>query len=360
MLRDRLRYWIVRALDRLPGRVLVWLSGEPAIVVDGDTLDPLHQLLRALRRRERAPGLVEPTHEAGRARFRREMIAFAGPRTEVRAVRDFEIPGVDAPIRVRHYAPPDDGRAAPLLVYLHGGGFVIGDLDTHDEACRILCRHAGTHVLSADYRLAPGHPFPAALEDADLALVWARGNAESLGADPARVGIGGDSAGGNLAAVVARLTTRAGRPPSAQLLIYPVTDSSAAAPRRSQQLFGEWYFLETRDRRAFAEHYVGGTDVAPDDPRVAPLHAPDLAGLPPALVVTASFDLLRDEGEAYADALRRAGVRVELWRVPGLGHGFVNMPGLSRRAREAMVDVARRWRVLSEGAAGGAFGPPSG
>jgi acetyl esterase len=343
-LADRVERLVARVLVRLPPRVQVLLSGEPAVSVDGRTLDPHVQLVRALRRRRNRGGLCEPTPEEARARFRREGVLFRGPVTPVASVRDFDIPGPGGPLRVRHYGP-DAREPRPLTVYLHGGGYVIGDLDTHDEACRILCRHAGVHVLSVDYRLAPEHPFPAALDDTLAALRWAQAHAAELGADPARVAVGGDSAGGNLAAVASQLTARE-RPPFAQLLIYPPTDSETERP--SQELFSEGYFLSQGDRDAFARHYLEGTGVTGDDPRVSPLFAPDLSGLAPALVVTAGFDILRDEAEAYRDALEAAGTPARLTCLSAHGHGFLHMTGVSPGARAAMVRVAEDWRALLE------------
>jgi acetyl esterase len=336
---------VARALARLPLRARRWLSGEPPVVLDGQTLDPDVQLVRALRRRRARHGLCEPTPAAARARYRREARTFAGEPTAVGAVRDIMVNGADGALRARHYAPPHaDGARAPLLVYLHGGGFVIGDLDTHDEPCRRLCRQAETHVLAVDYRLAPEHPFPAALDDARAALRWARAHAAALGADPARVAIGGDSAGANLAAVAARLAAREGAPPRAQLLIYPTTDGPTERPSRA--LFGDGWFLDRADRAAFARHYTHGTGVGEEDPRISPLRAPDLGALPPALVVTAGFDILRDEGEAYAAALASAGTMVRAYREPTLPHGFLHMTALVPAAQAAVVRLAREWREL--------------
>jgi acetyl esterase len=329
----------VRFIARLPDRVKVALSGEPPLVVDGDRLDPQVQLLRSLRRRRGFTGLIHPSIAAGRARYRRETRLFRGPITAVEDVRDFEIPGPAGPLRARLYSSA--ARRAPLLVYLHGGGFVIGDLDTHDEPCRLFCRHAGTHVLSVDYRLAPEHPFPAGLDDAIKAFEWARANAESLGADPARVGVGGDSAGANLAAGVA--LAREGV--AAQLLIYPATDMTTA--RASHQLFGEGFLLTLADRDAFYRHYTRATGVRREDPRVSPMNAPDLSPAPPALVVLAGFDILRDEGEAYANRLRRAGVPVRTLRYAGFEHGFIHLTGVCPAARRAMVAIAGEWRDIA-------------
>ena len=201
-------------------------------------------------------------------------------------------------------------------------------------------------MLSVDYRLAPEHPFPAGLEDAAAALTWAQANAARLGADPSRVSMGGDSAGANLSAVVSSLTSR-GKPPLAQLLIYPPTDGTT--PRSSYELFGDGFFLSTSDRAAFGQHYVGSGPRGAD-PRQSPLIASDLSNLPPALVITAGFDILRDEGEAYAQALASAGTVTRQQRHPGLGHGFIHMTGICPTARRAVVDIARQWRALLDAA----------
>ncbi|HEX6042423.1 alpha/beta hydrolase [Longimicrobium sp.] len=341
-LAERIEQMAARVLVRLPGPWHVRLSGEPPVTADGLTFDPHAQLVRALRRKRGHPGLCLPTLQAGRARYRRESLLFRGPVTPVGSVHDFTLPGPGGPLAVRHYAPAASGPQ-PLTVYLHGGGFTIGDLDTHDEACRILCAEGHIHVLSVDYRLAPEHPFPAALDDARAALRWAQAHAAELGADPARVAIGGDSAGGNLAAVVS-IQARDEAPPFAQLLIYPATDARNERP--SVRMFGEGYFLDRADRAAFTGYYLDGTGVDERDWRVAPLYANDLSGLAPALVVIAGFDMLRDEGEAYALALRAAGTSVALSRVDAHGHGFLHMTGVSPGARQSMVKIARDWRTI--------------
>lgn len=342
---ERIESLAARLLVRLPGHVHVRLSGEPPVVADGAALDPHVQLVRTVRRKRNPHHLCEPTLGHGRERYRREALLFRGPMTQVGAVRDFTIPGEGGPLRVRHYAPAANDPQ-PLTVYLHGGGFTIGDLDTHDEACRILCRHGRIHVLAVEYRLAPENPFPAALDDARAALRWAQAHAAELGADPARVAIGGDSAGGNLSAVVA-IQTRNERPPAAQLLIYPVTDSRNTRP--SQQRFGQGYFLSDEDRAAFTRYYLEGAGVGERDWRISPLYADDLSGLAPALVVTAGFDMLRDEGEAYADALHAAGTPTRRMRADAHGHGFLHMTGVSPGARREMERVAEAWRALLEG-----------
>jgi acetyl esterase len=259
-------------------------------------------------------------------------------------VRDLLVEGAAGPLAARHYAPEEGGEPHPLVVYFHGGGFVLGSLETHDAPCRLLCRHAGSHVLSVDYRLAPEHPFPAAVEDGRAALRWAASHAAELGADPSRVAVAGDSAGGNVAAVASWEASRDGCPaPVLQVLLYPVTDMMERS--RSHELFGGGFLLTRELMDWFAAQYVADTN--PADPRLSVLRAEDLGGVAPALVVTAGFDPLRDEGEAYAEALRAAGVApVVLRRFPGLVHGFCNALGTSRVSREAFIEVAGATRAL--------------
>jgi acetyl esterase len=225
------------------------------------------------------------------------------------------------------------GHDAPLLLWLHGGGWVIGDLDTADATSRALANRSGAVVVSVDYRLAPEHKAPAALDDALVALTWAVENAELLGVDASRVAVGGDSAGGNLAAALCqRVRDEFGPDIDFQLLVYPVLDCTLTQPSIEEN--AEGYFL-TKDAMAwFVGHYLGRVD--PKDPSVSPLHADSLAGLPPALVITAEFDPLRDEGEAYAAALREAGVAVDSVRYDGQIHGFVGMAALLEDGRHAL------------------------
>jgi acetyl esterase len=336
-----MQYIAVRLLAQVPDRMKIALSGEPAIVVEGQQLDPMVQLLRASRRRRGFQGLIHPSIEAGRRRYRRETRDFRGPATAVRDVRELTIDGPAGALRLRHYIPDSTVAPVGLLVYLHGGGFVIGDLETHDEPCRILCRHGATHVLSVDYRLAPEHPFPAAVEDATAAFAWACANASTLGCDPGRVSIGGDSAGANLAAVVA-LSAPVECRPAAQMLIYPATEVGVSRP--SQSLFGDGYLLTRRDCTAFFRHYVG--DSRTTDARVAPAAMGNLSAAPPAFVVIAGFDVLRDEGEAFAAALGDAGVAVRLERCLAFEHGFIHLTGICPSVRRAMHRIGHEWSAF--------------
>ncbi|GGV46424.1 acetylhydrolase [Streptomyces longisporoflavus] len=231
---------------------------------------------------------------------------------------------------------PHNTAPVPTVVYLHGGGWVAGDLDTHDVHARTLCRDLDAVVVSVDYRLAPEHRFPAAVDDAYTALTWVARHVDAFGGDPARLAVGGDSAGATLAAVCAQQAHAGGLPLAAQLLVYPSTDMAGTYPSRAEN--GEGYFLTTTELHWFFEQYLGAGPASTAfgaDPRVAPLRAKDLSGLAPAVVATAEYDPLRDEGDAYAEALRGAGVRVEHRRFDGLVHGFYGMDHVSPAAGEA-------------------------
>lgn len=337
---DRLGSTLVSALSALPESLQITLSGGKPIVKDGHPLAPDVQLILAGEARRGAMTLTTP---AALRIQQRNATALAGGRpVKVGRVRDLEIDGGAGRLRARHYAPVL-GEGAPLLVFLHGGGFVFGDLDTHDAPCRVLCRHGGMHVLAIDYRLAPENPFPAAVDDARAALRWAHEHAAELGADPARVGIGGDSAGANLSAVVAQLAASDGGPaPVCQMLVYPAVDRTR--PYLSLDLFAEGFLLTRASIDWFHEHYAGQTPKT--DPRIGPLHASSFAGLAPALVVTAGFDPLRDEGEAYAAALMAAGTTTVLRRFDSLVHGFFNLVGVSPSCRDAVIEIAGATRAV--------------
>jgi acetyl esterase len=238
----------------------------------------------------------------------------------------------------RLYTPDGAAPGSPLLVFFHGGAWVTGSLDSHDRLCRFLAAHASVRVLSVGYRLAPEHPFPAAVDDAVAAYGYAVRHAGDWGADPDAVAIGGDSAGGGLAAVVAHLAARSGRPaPAFLLLFYPHCDTVDRS--LSRDLFGEGFGLTDEDIEWFTDQYLPpGTDRA--DPRVSIVLADDLSGMPPTYLVTGGFDPLRDEGEILGDRLARAGVTVVQRREPDLMHGFANLLGISVRCREAVARAA--------------------
>ncbi|HET8863835.1 MAG TPA: alpha/beta hydrolase [Solirubrobacterales bacterium] len=336
----RIEHRILRLVCGMPPRLQRALFGAPARI-DGQVLAPDMQALVRLAsfaRDESASAYGKLTPGQARARIRAGAAAAAAPKQSQPVVEDLAIPGPAGPIPARFYEPPGIGiEERPLIVYFHGGGWTIGDLDTCDSVCRFLALGVPATVLSVDYRLAPEHPFPAAVDDALAAFLWAALDNTRLGVDPGRIAVAGDSAGGNLAAAVSLLTRdESGPSPALQALIYPVTD--AVGGQTSRDEFAKGFLLTKADMDWFERHYLPpGSDHA--DPRVSMLRAEDLADLPPAYVVTAGFDPLRDEGEAYAARLREAGVRVALRRHPGLIHGFANMTAVSRTAREAMREL---------------------
>jgi acetyl esterase len=256
------------------------------------------------------------------------------------------LPGGPAsgPVPVRSYRPRGAGKheVLPALVYFHGGGWVIGDLDTHDVVCRTLANGARCAVLSVEYRKAPEAPFPAAVEDCFSSLVFIAGNSNSLKIDPTRIAVGGDSAGGNLAAVMALMARDAGGPAiSFQLLIYPAADQRMAHPSIDRN--GEGYLLTKKGMLYFRGHYLPKRDDWLDW-RASPLLAKSLAGLPPAYVMTAGFDPLLDEGRAYADRLKKEGVAAEYREYSDMVHGFITMGRVLDSANAALADCAMALR----------------
>ena len=256
---------------------------------------------------------------------------------------DIAAPGPAGPIPLRVYTPVAAGGAAlPAIIFFHGGGFVIGDLDCYDGLCRSLANESGCRVVSVDYRLAPEAPFPAAVEDCFAAAKWVEANAPEIGVDPNRLAVAGDSAGGNLAAVVSLLAKENKDVPhiAFQLLIYPVT---GFLPGHAERPFGTGYFLENRTIEWFRDHYLRD-DADLTDPRLSPLAAADLSGLPPAYIVTAGFDPLRDGAQAYAEKLKQAGVAVSHVDYPTMIHGFFSMQGLIPLSTGAVTAAAHAAR----------------
>jgi acetyl esterase len=258
---------------------------------------------------------------------------------EIGSVRDIAASSPHGAIPLRVYRPAGvaDATRLPAYVYFHGGGWVIGDVNTHDVLCRQLTAASGASVVSVDYRLAPEHKFPAAADDAWAATTWVVAHAAELGLDAGRLAVGGDSAGGNLAAVVALMARDAGGPAIAlQVLIYPVTD--VMRETRTYADVADGYMLTRDSMRWFIAHYLASKDDA-GDWRVSPLRAPSLAGLPPALVLTAGFDPLRDEGEMYAGRLRDAGNTVDYVCYGGMVHGFLGMGKLLDTSGRAIAHI---------------------
>ena len=266
------------------------------------------------------------------------LAAIGGPPAEVARVeeRTFAGPAGDVPVRI--YRPTDDAGPQPVLVWFHGGGWVLGSIEGSDLTCRNLAAQSGVVIVSVGYRLAPEHPYPSGLGDCYAALVWVAATAGDLGIDPDRVAVGGDSAGGNLAAVVALAARDRGGPAVRfQLLVYPVTDALMSHP--SVRDHGQGYMLTDDSMKWFIELYLGERG-DPKDPLVSPVYADDLSGLPPALVITAEYDPLRDEGEAYGTRLQRDRVAAKVSRYDGMIHGFFSMGAIVDAGRRATAEAA--------------------
>ncbi|MBC3189945.1 alpha/beta hydrolase [Pseudonocardia sp. C8] len=296
-----------------------------------------------------AGSMPVPVRELGAARAR-ELLATPPsdrPLTPLRRVEELVVPTRAGGLRVRRYHAREPAGAIPrpALLYLHGGGFVLGTLDGVDEACRALATRSGWDVLSLEYRLAPEHPYPAALEDALDALAWLRRSAGDLGIDAGRIAVGGDSAGGNLAAAICLHRRNHGRPlPVAQVLVYPAVDDQFSTP--SWREFADAPLLTAADARWLWEQYVGTGHQPGSDEYAAPLNARSLRGLPPALILTAEVDPVRDDAEAYADRLRHDGVPVTSVRHLGVFHGFFTEIGTFAKTEAAITDVVRYLRAI--------------
>ncbi len=336
----RVRDVAFRRLMAMPPSVLRRLVGPP-VVVEGQTLDlQVQVLLEAMRR----VGVDSPDDvEATRWQLDEEAQALARTPAMMARETDVVIPAPSGSIPARVYTPSTAGGAPSLLVYYHGGGFVAGSIASHEPALRDLAHDSGAVIASIEYRRGPEHRFPAAVDDAFEAFRWAHAHAAELGCDPRRVGVGGDSAGGNLAAVVAHLARDAGGPmPALQLLVYPATDWSRSGA--SHRTFATGFMLEEPRTYWFERHYLNRLEER-DDPRVSPVRFARRDGLPRALIVTAGFDILRDEGRAYAEALAEAGTAVDYVCESSLIHGFLSMTGVVDAAHAASRRIAERVRA---------------
>ncbi|MFO0759029.1 MAG: alpha/beta hydrolase [Byssovorax sp.] len=320
---------------------LVALLARRRAPIGSRTLDPQTAALLVLSNVD--PGVDVTRHPPAEAR--RKLIAELSvvderPPPGVRAV-DAHAEGPAGPIPLRVYTPPDAGERGPAVVFFHGGGWVTGDLDTHDSFCRRLAHGTGFRVVAVHYRRAPESPFPAALDDATAAFRWVARSAAKLGIDPSRIALAGDSAGGNLTAAVAKRARRDEVRPALQVILYGSADATCSSP--SHKEMGEGHFLSSRSIEWYLNHYLGSTDRK--NPEVSPIFDPDLEGVAPALVYTAGFDPLRDDGLHYAEKLRSFGVKADYEEFPGLVHGFILMTGVldeARRATNRIIHDIRR------------------
>ena len=291
----------------------------------------------------------KPLHETPPAEARKTPLppALAGDEQPVARVEDRRIPGPAGAIAVRVYWP-STGRRLPALIFAHGGGFVLGNIESADRPCRALANLSGAVVINVDYRLAPEHPFPAAVDDFDAVTQYVAEHADEFGIDPHRLAVGGESAGGNLAAVTAIVARDRGTPAIAfQLLIYPQVDMTDV-DRPSMREFASGYFITREIIDYFTGHYLSRAS-DPLDPRASPLLASDLTGLPPAFIMTAECDPLRDQGEEYARRLQQSGVKVMLKRYDGMFHPFFSLAAIIDEAKVAHADAAAALRDALKG-----------
>lgn len=305
-------------------------------------LDPQARHVLELGRQKQEPPFEAGTPDEARRAYESDFPGLQGEREPVASVGERAIAGPGGPLKLRIYRGQGAPAAgAPALLYLHGGGWVIGNLESHDEICRWFANIAACVVVAPDYRLAPEHKFPAAIEDCRAALSFMQDSAGELGIDANRIAVAGDSAGGNLAAVLALLTRQDKFPLTAQLLLYPNTDAAQTAD--SYRRFGEGFGLTASTMAWFRDHYVRDTaDI--EDWRVSPLKAESLAGAAPAFIAIAGHDILADEGDAYAKRLEADGVPVVLKHWRGQIHGFVSMGRHGPASRQAVEAAVAAWR----------------
>ena len=331
----------VRTLLSLPSSWLVAASGGKPVMIAGRTLDPRLQFLSAMAKRQ--PGLETMTPADARKAATAGLAMLDGEAAHDIDIAEIDIPADGREIRARAYKPRLPNRLVPTLVYFHMGGCVIGDLETCHVFCSQIAYRAGCLVVSVDYRLAPEHKFPAAVDDAIAAFRWVRDNAKSLGGSPNRVAVGGDSAGGYLSAVVSQEMKRLGeKPPVLQMLIYPAVDwlSDTASMRD----FAASYPLSGPVMDYFRKAYFEDVEKEVPDLKASPGRCTDLSGLPPAFIYTAGHDPLVDQGRDYAEALKIAGVPVIYRCYEHLAHGFTAMSGAVPAAKAALFEIIEDWR----------------
>ena len=328
--------FILKTILSLPSPILRAMSGGGVVYRGGRTLDPRFQFFAHAAKK--MPSMTTLPPDVARDASAKGLVAVAGPAEPGVRTESLSIEGPGGPLPLRAYRPAEQDASAPLIVFAHFGGGVIGDLETCHAFCGILAKIARTAVLSVDYRLAPDHRFPAGLDDVLAAYRWGRDNAARFGALPGTAAIGGDSMGGNFAAIIAQEMQRTGEAqPALQILIYPAVD--VASETASMETYADAYPLSRAIMDWFMGHYMG-PDADPADPRLSPNKTADLSGLAPAVVITAGFDPLVDQGEAYAKRLQAAGVPVTYRCYDSLAHGFTAFTGAVPAADVACREIA--------------------
>lgn len=303
-------------------------------------LDPQAQAVLDTMAAANLPPYEQTSVEEARARYNASQTG--GTAEPVAKIEDRQIPGPEGPLRIRIYTPQGMGPF-PVLVYFHGGGWVFGNLESHDAICRALTNAANCITVAVDYHLAPEYKFPVPTEDCYAATEWVASNTASFNGDETRIAVGGDSAGGNLAAAVSQMARDRGGPTLVyQLLVYPITDYMPDVPSYREN--GEGYYLTRADMAWFWNHYLGN-EAEGKNPYASPLQATSLNGLPSAMIITAEYDPLRDEGELYANRLKEAGILTTLIRYPGMIHGFIRMRDAIDQAKKALDDIAKQLRL---------------
>ncbi|WP_036226224.1 alpha/beta hydrolase [Marmoricola sp. URHB0036] len=339
---DQAQALVIRTAMNLPARVQRALNRRP-VLVDGLELSPEVQLMLTLKRLARVPAAETLPVAQARIELSRQQWMVGGRQT-VGALRDLEVDGAEGPLRARLYIPTErtGPDPAPTMLFIHGGGWMYGDLESHDPTCRFLAERSGVQILAIDYRLAPEHKFPAAVEDCQAAYRWLVDHADDVNADPARLAVGGDSAGGSLSLSTAVWAAEKGLPLAFQLLIYPGADFVERT--ESRRLFGEGFVL-TEAFMSGAEEAYFTPDADKGHPDASGLRRVDFpAGLAPAHVVTAGYDPLRDEGEALVRLLAENGVTVDHKRYPSMIHGFVHLVGAGHEGPAYNQEIAERLR----------------
>lgn len=335
-----IKKWFLKFIDMSLGYLPLGFISAPRND-ENDVLSPLLHVILGLKRKMGSPVTCEGSPEEGRAQYRKDVLPLSAG-YKVENIINFSIPFNNREIPVRHYIPYKENQIPALIVYFHGGGYVIGDMDTHDDICRLICKNSGMQVLSVDYRLAPESPYPACIEDAEVVVEWVQRNAERFSIDKDSVLVGGDSAGATIAATTANNLAGTNRPVLAQLLIYPGTDRSSSWD--SYEKFGYDYFLNLVDRDWFYSHYTKNCSRLAEHPNVSPLKYDFDFPATRGVVVTAGFDVLRDEGRLYVEALKSSQEDINHLHFRQLTHGFVNLVGVHKASEKASIKASQSIR----------------